>query len=128
MVMSSACLHSVTRELVRWSAAAPLFQMHLLLFLPVLWMKTWWLPTPTALRCCLMHAMTAQYILLRGWIATHTDPPCAHVVDHLTPFSHPVLLRPVDCEVGVPVAPNQLYCDQCFCYICDKPASSVSVH
>uniref|UniRef100_A0A3P8U976 Uncharacterized protein n=1 Tax=Amphiprion percula TaxID=161767 RepID=A0A3P8U976_AMPPE len=29
-----------------------------------------------------------------------------------------------DCETGVPVAGNQLFCDQCFCYICDKLASS----
>ncbi|XP_062243680.1 uncharacterized protein zgc:112980 [Platichthys flesus] len=28
-----------------------------------------------------------------------------------------------DCEVGSPVASNQLICDQCFCYICDKLAS-----
>ncbi|XP_060946921.1 uncharacterized protein zgc:112980 [Limanda limanda] len=28
-----------------------------------------------------------------------------------------------DCEVGSPVASNQLSCDQCFCYICDKLAS-----
>ncbi|XP_034455630.1 uncharacterized protein zgc:112980 isoform X1 [Hippoglossus hippoglossus] len=28
-----------------------------------------------------------------------------------------------DCEVGSPVASNQLLCDQCFCYICDKLAS-----
>ncbi|XP_070683801.1 uncharacterized protein [Pempheris klunzingeri] len=29
-----------------------------------------------------------------------------------------------DCEIGAPVANNQLMCDQCFCYICDKLASS----
>ncbi|TKS68509.1 hypothetical protein D9C73_002572 [Collichthys lucidus] len=29
-----------------------------------------------------------------------------------------------DCEIGGPVASNQLICDQCFCYICDKLASS----
>ncbi|XP_047189915.1 uncharacterized protein zgc:112980 [Scophthalmus maximus] len=29
-----------------------------------------------------------------------------------------------DCEVGTPVAGNQLICDQCFCYICDKLASA----
>ncbi|XP_054460542.1 uncharacterized protein zgc:112980 isoform X2 [Anoplopoma fimbria] len=29
-----------------------------------------------------------------------------------------------DCEIGAPVAGNQLMCDQCFCYICDKLASS----
>nr|XP_019962407.1 PREDICTED: uncharacterized protein LOC109642172 [Paralichthys olivaceus] len=28
-----------------------------------------------------------------------------------------------DCEVASPVASNQLLCDQCFCYICDKLAS-----
>ncbi|XP_068445094.1 uncharacterized protein zgc:112980 [Clinocottus analis] len=30
----------------------------------------------------------------------------------------------VDCEIGAPVADNQLTCEQCFCYICDKLASS----
>ncbi|XP_034544548.1 uncharacterized protein zgc:112980 isoform X2 [Notolabrus celidotus] len=29
-----------------------------------------------------------------------------------------------DCEVGAPVGENKLFCDQCFCYICDKLASS----
>uniref|UniRef100_A0A3Q3XDY4 Uncharacterized protein n=1 Tax=Mola mola TaxID=94237 RepID=A0A3Q3XDY4_MOLML len=29
-----------------------------------------------------------------------------------------------DCDTGAPVACNQLICDQCFCYICDKLASS----
>ncbi|XP_058496558.1 uncharacterized protein zgc:112980 [Solea solea] len=29
-----------------------------------------------------------------------------------------------ECEVGSPVASNQLICDQCFCYICDKLASA----
>ncbi|KAK5865813.1 hypothetical protein PBY51_020053 [Eleginops maclovinus] len=28
-----------------------------------------------------------------------------------------------DCEVSAPVSSNQLMCDQCFCYICDKLAS-----
>ncbi|XP_031719069.1 uncharacterized protein LOC116392067 isoform X1 [Anarrhichthys ocellatus] len=28
-----------------------------------------------------------------------------------------------DCEIGAPAAGNQLMCDQCFCYICDKLAS-----
>ncbi|XP_026214861.1 uncharacterized protein zgc:112980 isoform X2 [Anabas testudineus] len=32
-----------------------------------------------------------------------------------------------DCEVEAPVASNQLFCDQCFCYICDKLASSCAV-
>ncbi|XP_076004117.1 uncharacterized protein LOC142996881 isoform X2 [Genypterus blacodes] len=32
-----------------------------------------------------------------------------------------------DCEVGVPLAGNQLVCHQCYCYICDKPASSCTV-
>ncbi|XP_037621769.1 uncharacterized protein zgc:112980 isoform X2 [Sebastes umbrosus] len=31
------------------------------------------------------------------------------------------------CEIGAPVAGNQLMCDQCFCYICDKLASSCQV-
>ncbi|XP_029289590.1 uncharacterized protein LOC115009603 isoform X2 [Cottoperca gobio] len=35
---------------------------------------------------------------------------------------HP--FTPTDCEIGAPVAANQLMCDQCFCYICDKLASS----
>ncbi|KAF1394767.1 hypothetical protein PFLUV_G00004570 [Perca fluviatilis] len=29
-----------------------------------------------------------------------------------------------DCMIDTPVAGNQLMCDQCFCYICDKLASS----
>ncbi|XP_072240827.1 uncharacterized protein [Leuresthes tenuis] len=29
-----------------------------------------------------------------------------------------------DCETVVPVADNKLFCDQCFCYICDKLAST----
>ncbi|XP_068593535.1 uncharacterized protein zgc:112980 [Cebidichthys violaceus] len=29
-----------------------------------------------------------------------------------------------DCEISAPAAGNQLMCDQCFCYICDKLASS----
>lgn len=29
-----------------------------------------------------------------------------------------------DCEIGAPADKNQLICDQCFCYICDKLASS----
>ncbi|XP_044040772.1 uncharacterized protein zgc:112980 isoform X2 [Siniperca chuatsi] len=29
-----------------------------------------------------------------------------------------------DCEIGAHVAGNHLICDQCFCYICDKLASS----
>ncbi|XP_008314868.1 uncharacterized protein LOC103383506 [Cynoglossus semilaevis] len=32
-----------------------------------------------------------------------------------------------DCEVGAPVADNQLFCDQCFCYICDKLVSTCTV-
>ncbi|KAM7010123.1 uncharacterized protein LKV04_001959 [Tautogolabrus adspersus] len=34
---------------------------------------------------------------------------------------HPFLAT--DCEVGAPVAENKLFCDQCYCYICDKLAS-----
>ncbi|KAM4750882.1 uncharacterized protein FYW61_005594 [Anableps anableps] len=34
---------------------------------------------------------------------------------------HP--FTPADCEKTAPVANNQLFCDQCFCYICDKLAS-----
>ncbi|XP_040891820.1 uncharacterized protein zgc:112980 isoform X2 [Toxotes jaculatrix] len=29
-----------------------------------------------------------------------------------------------ECEISAPVASNQLTCDQCFCYICDKLASA----
>ncbi|XP_040003163.1 uncharacterized protein zgc:112980 isoform X2 [Xiphias gladius] len=29
-----------------------------------------------------------------------------------------------DCEIDAPVANNQIICDQCFCYICDKLASA----
>ncbi|KAM4584520.1 uncharacterized protein PAE49_004043 [Odontesthes bonariensis] len=29
-----------------------------------------------------------------------------------------------DCETVAPVADNKLFCDQCFCYICDKLAST----
>uniref|UniRef100_A0A665TYD4 Uncharacterized protein n=1 Tax=Echeneis naucrates TaxID=173247 RepID=A0A665TYD4_ECHNA len=35
---------------------------------------------------------------------------------------HP--FTPTDCELNAPVADNQLMCDQCFCYICDKLASA----
>ncbi|KAM4594058.1 uncharacterized protein V3H82_025793 [Fundulus diaphanus] len=35
---------------------------------------------------------------------------------------HP--FTPAECETNAPVAHNQLICDQCFCYICDKLASS----
>ncbi|XP_041640412.1 uncharacterized protein zgc:112980 isoform X2 [Cheilinus undulatus] len=35
---------------------------------------------------------------------------------------HPFMAT--DNEVGAPVADNKLFCDQCFCYICDKLASS----
>ncbi|XP_054912525.1 uncharacterized protein zgc:112980 [Poeciliopsis prolifica] len=34
---------------------------------------------------------------------------------------HPFM--PTDCERTAPMANNQLICDQCFCYICDKLAS-----
>lgn len=40
-------------------------------------------------------------------------------------FLSSVLFRATDCEVSVPVPNNHLMCDQCFCYICDKLASSV---
>uniref|UniRef100_A0A3P8UP47 Zgc:112980 n=1 Tax=Cynoglossus semilaevis TaxID=244447 RepID=A0A3P8UP47_CYNSE len=39
---------------------------------------------------------------------------------------HP-FTRATDCEVGAPVADNQLFCDQCFCYICDKLVSTCTV-
>ncbi|XP_023286294.1 uncharacterized protein LOC111672935 [Seriola lalandi dorsalis] len=32
-----------------------------------------------------------------------------------------------DCEINAPVASNQLMCDQCFCYICDKLASACAM-
>ncbi|KAM6941788.1 uncharacterized protein PEZ65_003791 isoform 2-T2 [Lycodopsis pacificus] len=32
-----------------------------------------------------------------------------------------------ECEISAPAAGNQLMCDQCFCYICDKLASSCQV-
>ncbi|KAM9770114.1 uncharacterized protein ACNS7B_007876 [Menidia menidia] len=32
-----------------------------------------------------------------------------------------------ECEIMVPVADNRLICDQCFCYICDKLASSCAM-
>nr|XP_020499037.1 uncharacterized protein LOC109991129 isoform X2 [Labrus bergylta] len=35
---------------------------------------------------------------------------------------HPFLAT--ESEVGAPVAENKLFCDQCFCYICDKLAST----
>ncbi|MED6269586.1 hypothetical protein CHARACLAT_000987, partial [Characodon lateralis] len=38
---------------------------------------------------------------------------------------HP--FTPADSETSAPVADNQLICDQCFCYICDKLASSCGV-
>uniref|UniRef100_A0A096MBJ1 Uncharacterized protein n=1 Tax=Poecilia formosa TaxID=48698 RepID=A0A096MBJ1_POEFO len=33
------------------------------------------------------------------------------------------LFMPTDCERTAPMANNQLICDQCFCYVCDKLAS-----
>lgn len=45
------------------------------------------------------------------------------IADNLCLFS--VLLRPTDCERTAPMANNELICDQCFCYICDKLASLV---
>ncbi|XP_068607166.1 uncharacterized protein zgc:112980 [Brachionichthys hirsutus] len=36
---------------------------------------------------------------------------------------HP--FTPADCETGAPLADNHLICHQCFCYICDKLASTV---
>ncbi|KAK2817303.1 hypothetical protein Q5P01_025494 [Channa striata] len=38
---------------------------------------------------------------------------------------HP--FTPTDNEISSPVATNQLFCDQCFCYICDKLASLCAV-
>ncbi|KAF6736360.1 hypothetical protein FQA47_009129 [Oryzias melastigma] len=32
-----------------------------------------------------------------------------------------------DCETAAPLTSNQLICDQCFCYICDKLASSCAM-
>uniref|UniRef100_UPI003AAEB095 uncharacterized protein n=1 Tax=Centroberyx gerrardi TaxID=166262 RepID=UPI003AAEB095 len=32
-----------------------------------------------------------------------------------------------DCETGAPAGNNQLICDQCFCYVCDKLASACAV-
>lgn len=36
-----------------------------------------------------------------------------------------VLLRVTDGAVQGPVADNRLFCEQCFCFICDKLASAV---
>ncbi|CAJ1054056.1 uncharacterized protein zgc:112980 isoform X2 [Xyrichtys novacula] len=44
--------------------------------------------------------------------------PHARYDCHIHPF------KATDCEVGAPVEKNNLFCDQCFCYICDKLASS----
>lgn len=38
-----------------------------------------------------------------------------------------VLLRATDGAVQGPVADNHLFCEKCFCFICDKPASAVRV-
>lgn len=35
------------------------------------------------------------------------------------------LLRATDCETSAPAGNNELICNQCFCYICDKLASAV---
>ncbi|XP_071031952.1 uncharacterized protein [Oncorhynchus clarkii lewisi] len=34
---------------------------------------------------------------------------------------------PTDSDVGGPIESNQLFCHQCFCYVCDKVASECSV-
>ncbi|XP_019109200.2 uncharacterized protein LOC109136586 isoform X1 [Larimichthys crocea] len=64
-------------------------------------------------------------------------PPTALDEDLVVTFSHRAEVLPharydcpihpftaTDCEIGGAVASNQLICDQCFCYICDKLASS----
>ncbi|MEQ2168144.1 hypothetical protein GOODEAATRI_011423, partial [Goodea atripinnis] len=81
--------------------------------------------------CCPTPATTAPYTLLRE------ETPSRDLLKHITQFKlvawhtrqplclFSVLLRPADSETSAPVADNQLICDQCFCYICDKLASSV---
>ncbi|KAM7419619.1 hypothetical protein PAMA_016629 [Pampus argenteus] len=64
-------------------------------------------------------------------------PPSALDEDLVVTFSRPAEVLPharydcpihlftaTDCEIRAPLAGNQLICDQCFCYICDKLASS----
>ncbi|XP_028265042.1 uncharacterized protein LOC114438104 isoform X2 [Parambassis ranga] len=64
-------------------------------------------------------------------------PPCAQDEDLVVTFSRRAKVLPharYDCpvhsftatefETGCPVASNKLMCDQCYCYICDKLASS----
>ncbi|XP_041839479.1 uncharacterized protein zgc:112980 isoform X2 [Melanotaenia boesemani] len=68
------------------------------------------------------------------------SPPCTLQEDVIVTFSrradvlpharydcpvHP--FTPSDCDTNAPVASNQLICDQCFCYICDKLASSCAM-
>lgn len=42
-----------------------------------------------------------------------------------SPFNKSVVFSAEDRATDAPLAGNQLICDQCFCYICDKLASSV---
>ncbi|KAM7394550.1 hypothetical protein PAMP_021344 [Pampus punctatissimus] len=64
-------------------------------------------------------------------------PPSALDEDLVVTFSRPAEVLPharydcpihpftaTDYEINAPLAGNQLICDQCFCYICDKLASS----
>ncbi|XP_059190182.1 uncharacterized protein zgc:112980 isoform X2 [Centropristis striata] len=52
---------------------------------------------------------------------------CAEVLPHAR-YDCPIHpFTATDCEIGDPVASNMLMCDQCFCYICDKLASSCAM-
>lgn len=101
-------------------------------YLQVQRMKTWWSPSPVGHMCCLTPATTAPYTLLRKKTLPrnlqHRSWPLGllhGVADNNLLFF--VLVRSVECETSAPVADNKLFCDQCFCYICDKLASLVGV-
>nr|XP_046227319.1 uncharacterized protein zgc:112980 [Scatophagus argus]XP_046227330.1 uncharacterized protein zgc:112980 [Scatophagus argus] len=61
-------------------------------------------------------------VLDEDLVVTFSRP--AEVLPHARYDCHIHPFTATDCETGVPVDTNQLICDQCFCYICDKLASS----
>ncbi|KAJ0033609.1 hypothetical protein NQD34_000716 [Periophthalmus magnuspinnatus] len=52
---------------------------------------------------------------------------CADVLPHAR-YDCPIQpFMATECEISTPIDNNQLMCEQCFCYICDKPASQCKV-